>query len=37
MNADHPGTTIRCARRAVGLTLAELGARCGYSASQISR
>jgi len=28
---------VRLARRAAGLTLAELGARCGYSASTLSR
>jgi transcriptional regulator with XRE-family HTH domain len=31
------GTIIRAARRRAGLTLADLGRRCGYSASQISR
>src|SRR5580700_3384294 len=31
------GAIIRAARLAAGLTLAELGQRCGYSASQISR
>jgi transcriptional regulator with XRE-family HTH domain len=31
------GATVRAARQASGLTLAELGQRCGYSASQISR
>ena len=33
----HAGAIIRAARLAAGLTLAELGQRCGYSASQISR
>jgi transcriptional regulator with XRE-family HTH domain len=31
------GAIVRAARLAAGLTLAELGQRCGYSASQISR
>jgi transcriptional regulator with XRE-family HTH domain len=31
------GAIVRAARQASGLTLAELGQRCGYSASQISR
>jgi transcriptional regulator with XRE-family HTH domain len=31
------GAIVRTARQASGLTLAELGQRCGYSASQISR
>jgi transcriptional regulator with XRE-family HTH domain len=31
------GGIIRAARQRAGLTLAELGRRCGYSASQISR
>src|SRR6266571_5211079 len=34
---SHAGAIVRAARRATGLTLAELGQRCGYSASQISR
>ncbi|HEY9474854.1 MAG TPA: helix-turn-helix transcriptional regulator, partial [Mycobacteriales bacterium] len=36
---DHrdAGTIVRIARQAEGLTLAQLGARCGYSASQVSR
>lgn len=34
---QHPGATVRAARLAAGLTLAELGQLCGYSASQISR
>jgi len=33
----HAGAIVRAARLAAGLTLAELGQRCGYSASQISR
>ncbi|MGI8446806.1 MAG: helix-turn-helix domain-containing protein, partial [Streptosporangiaceae bacterium] len=31
------GAIVRSARLAAGLTLADLGRRCGYSASQISR
>ena len=31
------GAIVRAARLAAGLTLAELGQRCGYSASQVSR
>ena len=31
------GQAIRAARRAAGLNLADLGTRCGYSASQVSR
>src|SRR6266704_501056 len=31
------GAIVRAARLAAGLTLAELGRRCGYSASQVSR
>ncbi|MFI0421217.1 multiprotein-bridging factor 1 family protein [Spongiactinospora sp. 9N601] len=31
------GTIVRKARQAAGLTLAELGVRTGYSASQVSR
>ncbi|HEY1619576.1 MAG TPA: helix-turn-helix transcriptional regulator [Streptosporangiaceae bacterium] len=34
---NHAGATVRKARLAAGLTLADLGRRCGYSASQISR
>jgi transcriptional regulator with XRE-family HTH domain len=34
---QHAGAVIRAARLAAGLTLAELGQRCGYSASQVSR
>ncbi|MGW4408652.1 helix-turn-helix domain-containing protein [Nonomuraea sp. NPDC004702] len=33
---DH-GAIVRKARQAAGLTLAELGSRTGYSASQVSR
>jgi len=33
----HAGAIVRAARRDAGLTLAELGDLCGYSASQISR
>jgi len=31
------GSVVRAARLQMGLTLAELGQRCGYSASQVSR
>jgi transcriptional regulator with XRE-family HTH domain len=31
------GAIVRAARLAAGLTLADLGRRCGYSASQVSR
>ncbi|WP_328475085.1 helix-turn-helix domain-containing protein [Actinoplanes sp. NBC_00393] len=34
---DEAGTVIRLARQAAGWTLGELGARCGYSASTMSR
>lgn len=34
---NDAGATVRTARLAAGLTLADLGRRCGYSASQISR
>ena len=34
---QHSGARVRAARLAAGLTLAELGQLCGYSASQISR
>src|SRR5215472_16138117 len=34
---SHAGAIIRATRLAAGLTLAELGQRCGYSASQVSR
>jgi transcriptional regulator with XRE-family HTH domain len=34
---QQAGAIVRAARLAAGLTLAELGQRCGYSASQISR
>jgi transcriptional regulator with XRE-family HTH domain len=34
---QHAGAIVRAARLAAGLTLAELGQRCGYSGSQISR
>ncbi|MGH3996587.1 MAG: helix-turn-helix domain-containing protein, partial [Pseudonocardiaceae bacterium] len=33
----QPGTVIRIARTAAGWSQAELGRRCGYSASQVSR
>jgi len=33
----EPGTVVRIARTAAGWTQAELGQRCGYSASQVSR
>jgi transcriptional regulator with XRE-family HTH domain len=33
----RPGEVVRAARRHSGLTLAELGARTGYSAAQVSR
>ncbi len=36
-NSKNAGATVRRARLAAGLTLADLGRRCGYSASQISR
>jgi transcriptional regulator with XRE-family HTH domain len=35
--AGLPGPIVRRARQAAGLTLAQLGARCGYSASTVSR
>ena len=35
--ASNAGVIVRTARLAAGLTLADLGHRCGYSASQISR
>lgn len=35
--AHNAGAIVRAARLAAGLTLADLGRRCGYSASQISR
>jgi transcriptional regulator with XRE-family HTH domain len=35
--AREAGAIVRAARQAAGLTLAELGQRCGYSASQVSR
>jgi transcriptional regulator with XRE-family HTH domain len=35
--ARNPGAVVRSARLEAGLTLADLGRRCGYSASQISR
>jgi transcriptional regulator with XRE-family HTH domain len=34
---SEPGAEVRRARRAGGLTLAQLGARTGYSAAQVSR
>lgn len=37
MGNDGAGAVIRRARRAAGLSLTQLGMRCGYSASQISR
>jgi transcriptional regulator with XRE-family HTH domain len=37
LSARDTGTIVRAARQAKGLTLAELGQRLGYSASQISR
>ena len=33
----RPGMIVRAARKARGLTLAELGERTGYSAAQVSR
>ena len=33
----EPGAIVRSARKAEGLTLAELGRRTGYSAAQVSR
>ena len=35
--ARDAGAIVRAARLAAGLTLADLGRRCGYSASQVSR
>lgn len=35
--ATAPGTVIRVARNALGWSQADLGQRCGYSASQVSR
>lgn len=37
MGEQGAGAVIRQARRAAGLSLTDLGSRCGYSASQISR
>jgi transcriptional regulator with XRE-family HTH domain len=37
LSAQDAGSIVRAARQAKGLTLAELGQRLGYSASQISR
>ena len=34
---DQPGTVIRLIRQAAGLTQGQLGQRCGYSTSTISR
>jgi transcriptional regulator with XRE-family HTH domain len=34
---QNAGAIVRAARLAAGLTLADLGRRCGYSASQVSR
>jgi Helix-turn-helix domain len=34
---SEQGTVVRLARQAAGLTLAELGRSCGYSAAQVSR
>jgi transcriptional regulator with XRE-family HTH domain len=34
---QQAGTVVRAARLTAGLTLAQLGQRCGYSASQVSR
>lgn len=36
-NGRDAGAIVRAARLAAGLTLADLGRRCGYSASQVSR
>jgi transcriptional regulator with XRE-family HTH domain len=33
----YVGQAVRSARRAAGMTLAELGEQCGYSAAQLSR
>jgi transcriptional regulator with XRE-family HTH domain len=37
MKGQDAGAIVRAARLAAGLTLADLGRRCGYSASQVSR
>ena len=37
LKGQEAGAIVRAARLAAGLTLAELGRRCGYSASQVSR
>ena len=37
LKGQDAGAIVRAARLAAGLTLAELGRRCGYSASQVSR
>jgi transcriptional regulator with XRE-family HTH domain len=38
LHRNHqPGTVVRIARTAAGWTQADLGQRCGYSASQVSR
>ncbi len=37
LKGQGAGAIVRAARLAAGLTLAELGRRCGYSASQVSR
>ena len=37
LKGQDAGAIVRAARLAAGLTLADLGRRCGYSASQVSR
>lgn len=37
LKGQSAGAIVRAARLAAGLTLADLGRRCGYSASQVSR
>src|SRR4051812_39887530 len=37
VRGDRPGTVVSLVRKAAGLTQAQLGQRCGYSASAVSR
>jgi transcriptional regulator with XRE-family HTH domain len=37
LKGQDAGAIVRAARLTAGLTLADLGRRCGYSASQVSR
>jgi transcriptional regulator with XRE-family HTH domain len=37
LKGQPAGAIVRAARVTAGLTLADLGRRCGYSASQVSR